>query len=331
MGIERSSSACLRVVGHLDHVDLGPAARRAGDEVEALALAQAHGLEELAAGAGLLHRVGGERVADGVADALGQQRGDAGGGLHQPGGRRPGLGDPEVQRMVDGVGQQPVGVDHQRHVRRLHRDLDVGEADLVEVGDLAQRRLDHGLGGDLAAVLGVELRVERPAVHADADGQAPVAGLGGDGLDVLGAADVARVEAQAVHAGLHGLERPTVLVVDVGDDRDRRAGHDLGQPLGGLDLVAGAAHDVAPGAGQRVDLGERALHVCGLRGGHRLHGDGRIAAHGHLADVDLLGRPPRVSGLGSEVAHGWNGFCAGFTMSRYIDDSPRPTMRNTTA
>ena len=70
-------------VGDLDHVDLGPAARRAGDEVEALALAQAERLEQLAAGAGLLDRIGGERVADRVADALEQQRGDPGGGLDE--------------------------------------------------------------------------------------------------------------------------------------------------------------------------------------------------------------------------------------------------------
>ena len=75
----------MRLACDVDHVDLGAAARRAGDEVEALALAQAERLEQLAAGLRLLDRIGGERVADGVADALGEQRGDAGGGLHQPG------------------------------------------------------------------------------------------------------------------------------------------------------------------------------------------------------------------------------------------------------
>ena len=40
----------LGVVGHLDDVDLGPPARGTGDEVEALALAQAHRLEQLAPG-----------------------------------------------------------------------------------------------------------------------------------------------------------------------------------------------------------------------------------------------------------------------------------------
>jgi hypothetical protein len=83
----------LGVVGDLDHIDLGPSARWAGDEVEALALAQPHGLEQDPTGTRLLHRIRGERVADGVADAFGQKRGDARGGLHQPGGRRPGLGD----------------------------------------------------------------------------------------------------------------------------------------------------------------------------------------------------------------------------------------------
>ena len=89
-----------RPLGDVDDVDLGPPARRAGDEVDVLALAQAERLEQLPAGPGLLDRVGGQRVADRVADALEQQRGDAGRGLDQPGRRRPGLGDAEVQRVV---------------------------------------------------------------------------------------------------------------------------------------------------------------------------------------------------------------------------------------
>ena len=124
----------------------------------------------------LLHRVGGERVADGVADALGEQRADARGRLHETRRRRAGLGDAEVQRVVDGLGQQPVRVDHQRDVRRLHRDLDLVEADLVEVGELALRRLDEGLRRRAAVPL-EDLRVEAARVHADPDradrGRAP--------------------------------------------------------------------------------------------------------------------------------------------------------------
>jgi hypothetical protein len=47
----------LGLLGHGDDVDLGPAAGRARDEVEALALAQPQRFQELAPGAGLLDRV----------------------------------------------------------------------------------------------------------------------------------------------------------------------------------------------------------------------------------------------------------------------------------
>ena len=75
-------------------------------------------------------------------------------------------------------------------------------------------------------------------------GQAAVLGLGRDELDVLGLADVAGVEAQRLHARFHRGERELVLEVDVGDDRHRRTRHDLREPIGGLLLVARAAHDV---------------------------------------------------------------------------------------
>ena len=88
---------------------------------------------------------------------------------------------------------------------------------------------------------------------------------------MLGLADVAGVEAQAGHAGLEGGQGQLVLEVDVGHDRHRRAGHDAGQALGRLRLVAGAAHDVGAGAGQGVDLGQRALDVGRLGDRHRLH------------------------------------------------------------
>ena len=59
------------------------------------------------------------------------------------------------------------------------------------------------------------------------------------------------------------------------------------QPLGRGFLVAGAAHDVAPGGGERVDLRERAVDVGGLGGGHRLHRHRRGSAHRDVTDVDL--------------------------------------------
>ena len=100
-GMLRASSACAP--RHADDVDLGASARRACDQVEPLALAQAHRLEQLTPRFGLLDRVGGEGEPDGVPDPLGEQRGDPRGRLHEPAGQRTRFGDAEMQRVVDGL------------------------------------------------------------------------------------------------------------------------------------------------------------------------------------------------------------------------------------
>ena len=87
-------------VSHLKHIYLGSSATRAGDEVDILALAQAHGFQKLTTGSGFFHWIGCEGIADGVADAVGQQGGYAGGGFHYPGGRRAGFGYAQVQGQV---------------------------------------------------------------------------------------------------------------------------------------------------------------------------------------------------------------------------------------
>jgi len=292
----------LGALSDFDHVDFGATAARARDEVDVLALAQAERLEQLPTGASFFHRVGGEAVANGVADALQQQCGDAGGGLQQSAGQRPRLSDAEVQRMVGDGAQLAVGLHHERHVGGLDRNLDEVEADFFEVAHLHLGGFHHGVGGE-TAVLFVERRVERTAVHPDADGHLAVAGLARHRFNVFGFADVARVETQAVHACFERSERHFVLVVNVGDDRDGRTRHDLGEAFGGLHLVAGAAHDVATGGGEGVDLLQRALHVGGLGDGHRLHADGGIAADGHLADVNLAGLLARIRGEDAGLGH----------------------------
>ena len=176
------------------------------------------------------------------------------------------------------------------HVGRLHRDLDVVEALLGEEAQLDLGRLDQGLGGGPAVLL-VQPGVEGAGVDADADRDAPVLALAGDELDLLRLAEVAGVEPQAVDARLEGGQGHLHVEVDVGHDRHRAAGHDTGQALGGLPLVAGAAHDVGAGRLQGVDLGQGAVDVGGLGDGHRLHGDRGAAADRHRSDHDLAGLP----------------------------------------
>jgi len=65
----------------------------------------------------------------------------------------------------------------------------------------------------------------------------------------------------------------------------------VSQSFGGRLLVTRTSHDVGTGGGQGVDLGEGAFDVGRLRRCHGLDGDGGITSHGHLADVNLPGRP----------------------------------------
>ena len=88
--------------------------------------------------------------------------------------------------------------------------------------------------------------------------------LAGDQLDLLGLAEVSRIEAQTVDARLQRGESHLDVEVDVGDDGHRRARNDLGESFGGGPLIAGAANDVRAGGGERVDLLQRALDVGGL-------------------------------------------------------------------
>ena len=96
------------------HVELQAPAGRAGDEHRA-ALAQLERLEDLPGDLDLLLGVEGrERDADRVADAVGQQRAEADRALQRARPLRARLGDPEVQRVVDLLAEQPVGGDRVR-------------------------------------------------------------------------------------------------------------------------------------------------------------------------------------------------------------------------
>ena len=94
-------------------------------------------------------------------------------------------------------------------------------------------------------------------------------------------------------------------MVDIGDDGHRGAGHDPGQPFGGLDLVAGAADDVGTSHSQLVNLLEGAVDVCGSGDRHRLDADRRMPANSHVTNHDLAGRAPGECGLDFHRARGY--------------------------
>ena len=143
---------------------------------------------------------------------------------------------------------------------------------------------------ELAQVAG-----QRAGVDADAQGRPPLAGERDDLGDLVGPTDVAGVDAHAVGAGFDRLQRERVVEVDVGDHRDRRLRDDRLERLDVLLAGHGDAYDVRAGVGDLQDLLHRRREVRGLGLGHRLHSDGRAAADGDGADVDLA--------CGSHTAH----------------------------
>ena len=99
MILPAGSEAALHLIRDADEVDARPAARGAGDELTP-AGAQAERPQNVLTGADLLHRIGRERDADGVADAALQQRADADRRFDEAHALRAGLRDAQVKRII---------------------------------------------------------------------------------------------------------------------------------------------------------------------------------------------------------------------------------------
>src|SRR4030095_7222993 len=275
----------LDLLRELHQVDVGPAAGRTRDEGQA-ALAQPERFQDVDPDPHLFGRVRGERHADRVADALREKRTEPDRGLDRADSRRAGLGDAEVERVVDLVGEHAVGLDHHQGIGSLQRDLHLRIVQVFEDPDVPQGGLDHALGRG-PVVPGQEIFLERAAVDADADGDPLVLGDVDDLLDEMLAADVPGVQPQAIHTLLERDEGELVVEVNIGDQRDPDLPLDLAELLGGLADRHRAPYDVAARRLERPDLEERRLHVARVGLGHRLHGDRRFAADLDSAQLDL--------------------------------------------
>ena len=99
--------------------------------------------------------------------------------------------------------------------------------------------------------------------------------------------DIAGIYAQAGSARLGGLDAAFVVEMDIGDDRDLGRLDDSRKGRGRLLVWTGYPDDVGAGLLELADLVDGRRRIAGDRIGHRLHGDRRIAADRHRADVNL--------------------------------------------
>ena len=186
--------ALLQALSDAGDIELLARATGAGDEREA-ACAQTEGLEDRSTRAHLVHRVGGERDADRIADPLAEQQPEADRRAQRPGLAAPSFGDAEMERGVGLGGQEAAGGDGEGDIARLGRDLVVAEVRLFQKCGVAERARRQSFRRR-PAVLFQEVALQRAGIDADADGAAVVAGGTDDLAHPLLITDVAGVEAK---------------------------------------------------------------------------------------------------------------------------------------
>ena len=277
--------AFLERVHGRDHVEILARAAGAGDEVDALGT-QLQAFQHIEADLDLLDRIGGQRDANRVADAVHQQHAEADGGLHCAGTQAAGFGDAQVQRLLDLLGQQPVSRYGHEHVAGLDADLEVGEIEPVEMVDVAHGRLDQRFRGRFAVFL-LQILFQRTGVDADTDRDAVMARGIHHRTDTVFAADVAGVDAQAIDTELGHPQGDLVVEMDVGHQWYADLTFDLAESFGGIHVRHRDAHDVGTGLLQTLDLRDGGGDIVGVGVGHALYGDGGTAADRHMADMDL--------------------------------------------
>src|SRR5690606_2086636 len=238
---------------------------------------QAERFQYLEADAHFLFRLGRKRDANGVADARPQQHAHADARLDRAADQPAGLGDAEVQRAIDRLGELHVSGDREEHVARLHRYLVFVEIVVLQQLDVVERAFHQRLGAGLGVFL-EQVLFEAAGVDPDADRAAVGLGRAHDFGDALARTDVARIDAQARRAGVGGFERALVVEVDIGDERHLRRAGDLAERGGAFDVGARDADDVGARFLAAANLVDRRACIGRARVGHRLYADRRVAA-----------------------------------------------------
>ena len=136
-------------------------------------------------------------------------------------------------------------------------------------------------------------RGEAAKVDPNAYGNLPLFGGAHNHLHLLPVPDVAGIQAKSVNARRDGLQSKLVVKVDIGDDRYLDLLHYLSQGVGCLHIGNGRPYDVTPHLLQLLNLAHRGLHVPGVRLGHGLDRNGRIASYGDIANLDGFGNSSR--------------------------------------
>ena len=272
------------LLGDWDEVDLAAGTRGARDDLGATA-AKAQRLQDAPGDRRLLDRVGRERDAHGVANALGEQNTQSHRALNGALELGTGLRHAQMKRnMGDFARQGTIGIKRRRHAMCLGGKHDVGKAAVLKVLDEALARHHEFLGLRKPIALG-DILLKRAGVHANAN-RAPSGARSIDhGIDLGPIADIAGVDAQLGGTSLDSANGELMVKVDIGDNRHRRLGTNRAKALERSLGRHAHAHDIAASLRQRAHLRKRCLGISGIGAGHRLNHDRSATTDLHAAHM----------------------------------------------
>ncbi len=242
----------------------------------------------------------------------------------------PGLGQPEMQRIIAPRREHGIDADEVLHGAGLGR-----QDDLVRAHAEALRKLGAGGGGmhdglvqhlarlsRLRALLvvvhhaGEQLLIEAAPVHADAHGlvvlQRDLDDVGELLVALVAEADIAGVDAvfrERLGAVRIGRQQLVADIVEIADERHIHAHRekpvaDMRHGRRRLFAVHGDAHQLRTRLRERRNLLHGRVHIRGVGVRHRLHNDGRAPADGHAANLHRNGDVPRLAHVGHGCSPG---------------------------
>ncbi len=175
-----------------------------------------------------------------------------------------------MQRLINLLRQQTISTHGHKHVGRFDADLEVLKIKPVQMLDMTQRGL-YQRGRGWLAILFLQILFQRPGVHAYANRNPVVTGRIDHRLDAVFTADIAGVDAQAIHTQIGNSQGDLVVKMNISNQRHAGQLANLTKRLGRFHAGNRHPHDISTGSFQTLNLVDRSRHITGFGVGHTLH------------------------------------------------------------
>ena len=160
------------------------------------------------------------------------------------------------------------------------------ELEFFEQLNLLHRRL-HQRADRIGRSRPLEVLGQRARVSANPQRRRGLLRLGNDFAHLVGATNIAGIDAHRSHASVHRTQCQRGVEVDVGNNRHCALGDDARQCVNVGQPRHGDADNIDAGIGEARDLRERRVGIKRLRRRHRLHGNLGATANQYATHIDL--------------------------------------------